>query len=158
MTFDLILRGGHVLDPANERDGVMDVAISADRIVRVASEIRDAARQTLDVTGLYVVPGLIDTLKDPLAREGALEVLGTLGCAARAAVPALLALISEVEPAEQLLLVTALGHIGRSAQSAVPVLLRNYDRRMVSKNDLCHDRSLSNAFCRAFGFCLFSIQ
>jgi dihydroorotase len=60
MTLDLVLRGGHVLDPANERDGVMDVAISDDRIVRVAPDIRDAARQTLDVDGLYVVPGLID--------------------------------------------------------------------------------------------------
>ena len=38
MTFDLVLRGGHVLDPANERDGVMDVAISGDRIVAMILE------------------------------------------------------------------------------------------------------------------------
>jgi dihydroorotase len=60
VTFDLVLRGGHVIDPANGRDGVMDVAIGGDRIVRVAPDIQAPATQTLDVAGLYVVPGLID--------------------------------------------------------------------------------------------------
>ena len=60
VTFDLLLRGGHVIDPANGRDGVMDVALSGDRIARVAPDIQESARQTLDVAGLYVVPGLID--------------------------------------------------------------------------------------------------
>jgi dihydroorotase len=58
--YELLLRGGHVLDPANGRDGVMDVAISGDRIARVAPDIADSATQALDVSGLYVTPGLID--------------------------------------------------------------------------------------------------
>jgi dihydroorotase len=58
--YDLLLRGGHVIDPANERDSVLDVAISGDRIARVATRIDEPASQTLDVSGLYVVPGLID--------------------------------------------------------------------------------------------------
>ena len=58
--YDLLLRGGHVIDLANGRDGVMDVAISAGRIERVMPTIDDTAGQTLDVTGLYVTPGLID--------------------------------------------------------------------------------------------------
>ena len=55
-----MLRGGHVIDPANGHDGVMDVAISGNRIARVAPDIQEPASQTLDVAGLYVVPGLID--------------------------------------------------------------------------------------------------
>ena len=60
MQYDLVLRDGHVIDPANGRDGVMDVAISGNRIARVAPAIDAAAGQTLNVAGLYVSPGLID--------------------------------------------------------------------------------------------------
>jgi len=60
MPYDLVLRGGHVIDPANGRDSVMDVAVSGDRIIRVAPRIDDPAVKTLNVDGLYVTPGLID--------------------------------------------------------------------------------------------------
>jgi dihydroorotase len=60
LPFDLVLRGGHVIDPANGRDGIMDMAVSDGRIARVAPIILEPARQTLDVAGLYVTPGLID--------------------------------------------------------------------------------------------------
>lgn len=70
VTFDLVLRGGHVLDPANGRDGVMDVAIAGDRIARVAPDIQDPAHQTLDVGGLYVAPGLIDIHVHVFPRRG----------------------------------------------------------------------------------------
>jgi dihydroorotase len=60
-SFDLLLRGGHVIDPANGRDGPMDVAITGDRIARVAPAIdAGAATRVVDVSGLYVTPGLID--------------------------------------------------------------------------------------------------
>jgi dihydroorotase len=59
-TYDLVLRNGHVIDPANQRDGVMDVAISAGRIARVGVDIGDGAQQSVDVAGHYVTPGLID--------------------------------------------------------------------------------------------------
>lgn len=59
--FDLILKGGHVIDPANQIDGIMDVAIAQGKIARVAENIpTEESRQTVDVSGLYVVPGLID--------------------------------------------------------------------------------------------------
>ncbi|MBC7771726.1 MAG: amidohydrolase/deacetylase family metallohydrolase [Pyrinomonadaceae bacterium] len=59
--YDLILKNGHVIDPANQRDGVMDVAISGGTIARVALSIPAAeARKVVDATGLYVTPGLID--------------------------------------------------------------------------------------------------
>lgn len=58
---DLLLKGGHVLDPANRLDGPADVAIRGDRIVTVAPDIApDSAEKVADVTGLFVVPGLLD--------------------------------------------------------------------------------------------------
>src|SRR6202453_4295285 len=60
-SYDLLLRGGHVLDDKNHIDGVMDVAIKDGKIARVAAHIpTDAALKTIDVKGLYVTPGLID--------------------------------------------------------------------------------------------------
>lgn len=59
--YDLLLKGGHVIDPKNNRDGVMDVAIASGKIARVAPDIPAAsAKKVAVVTGLYVVPGLID--------------------------------------------------------------------------------------------------
>ncbi|MCY3779551.1 MAG: amidohydrolase/deacetylase family metallohydrolase [Chloroflexi bacterium] len=59
--YDLLLKNGRVIDPANQIDGLMDVAIKADRIAAVATDIPSAeAAQTVDVTGLVVSPGLID--------------------------------------------------------------------------------------------------
>jgi dihydroorotase len=59
--YDLLLKGGHVIDPKNGIDRAMDVAISAGKIARVAPNIDAAeAKKTADVSGLYVTPGLID--------------------------------------------------------------------------------------------------
>ena len=60
-SYDLLIRGGHVIDPRGGIDGPMDVAIAGTTIAEVAPRI-DPARATrvADATGLYVVPGLID--------------------------------------------------------------------------------------------------
>ena len=59
--FDLLIRNGHVIDPGNTIDAVMDVAIAGGKIARVAASITPAsARRVVDATGLYVVPGIID--------------------------------------------------------------------------------------------------
>ena len=59
--YDLLLKGGHVIDPANHIDAVMDVAVSAGKIAAVAKDIPDdTAGKVVDVSGLYVTPGLID--------------------------------------------------------------------------------------------------
>ena len=59
--YDILLRGGHVLDPKNGVDAVRDVAIRDGRIVAVAANLPTTdAKRTLDVAGLYVTPGLID--------------------------------------------------------------------------------------------------
>ena len=58
---DLLLKGGHVIDPKNNIDAVMDVAVTAGKISRVAPNIPAAsAKKVIDVSGLYVTPGLID--------------------------------------------------------------------------------------------------
>ncbi len=59
--YDLLLKGGHVIDPANQIDAPMDVAVAHGKIAAVAKDVpRESARQVVDVGGLYVVPGLID--------------------------------------------------------------------------------------------------
>jgi len=59
--FDLLLKGGHVIDPKNNIDKVMDVAIADKKIAKVEKDIpAAAAKKVIDVTGLYVTPGLID--------------------------------------------------------------------------------------------------
>ena len=71
--YDLLLTGGHVIDPANEIDGVRDVAVRDGRVVRVASGISPAsATRTVDVKGLYVVPGLVDIHTHHYGYSGAL--------------------------------------------------------------------------------------
>ena len=59
--YDLLLKGGHVIDARNNIDTLMDVAIRDGKIARVARAIPAArAIKTVNVTGMYVVPGLVD--------------------------------------------------------------------------------------------------
>jgi dihydroorotase len=59
--YDLLLRGGHVIDARNGIDAVRDVAIAGGKIAAVAARIDPAdAFKTVDVSGLYVTPGLVD--------------------------------------------------------------------------------------------------
>ncbi len=58
---DILLKGGHVIDPKNNIDAKMDVAIVGDKIFRVAENIPESsAKKTVNVSGLYVTPGIID--------------------------------------------------------------------------------------------------
>jgi dihydroorotase len=60
-TYDLLLKGGQVIDPANQVNAVRDVAVTGDKIARVAENIpASEAKKVVDVTGFYVTPGLID--------------------------------------------------------------------------------------------------
>jgi dihydroorotase len=59
--YDLLLRGGRVIDPKNQLDAIRDVAIRRGKIAAVAAKIEPAAAfKVVDVDGLYVTPGLID--------------------------------------------------------------------------------------------------
>jgi dihydroorotase len=58
---DILLKGGHVIDPKNGIDSKMDVAITDGRITQVAPEISEKnVKNVIDASGLYVTPGLID--------------------------------------------------------------------------------------------------
>ncbi len=57
---DLLIKNGHVIDPKNNIDAIMDIAISESKIIEVASKINKPAKKTIDATGFYVVPGLVD--------------------------------------------------------------------------------------------------
>ncbi|MBK9929751.1 MAG: amidohydrolase/deacetylase family metallohydrolase [Saprospiraceae bacterium] len=58
---DLLLKGGHVIDPKNNIDAILDVAITNNKIYLVAKDIAAGkAKKVVNVTGLYVTPGLID--------------------------------------------------------------------------------------------------
>ncbi len=60
-TYDLLLKGGHVIDPKNGIDGRMDIAVKDDIIARVAGDIPAAeAGRVVNAEGLYVTPGFID--------------------------------------------------------------------------------------------------
>lgn len=71
--YDIVLHGGRVIDPANGVDARMDVAVTGDRIVAVKADIPSTqARRVLDVSGLYVVPGLVDLHAHVFGYEGSL--------------------------------------------------------------------------------------
>jgi dihydroorotase len=59
--YDLLLKGGHVIDPRHDVDALMDVGIAGGKIAAVQANIDPAeARRVIDVDGLYVTPGLVD--------------------------------------------------------------------------------------------------
>ncbi len=60
-SYDIVIKGGHVIDPKNNIDAITDIAINEGKIVQVANNIDAAkAKQVVDAKGMYVTPGLID--------------------------------------------------------------------------------------------------
>jgi len=59
--YDLLLKGGHVIDARNNLSAVRDVAIAGGKVAAVAANINAAdALKVVDASGLYVTPGLVD--------------------------------------------------------------------------------------------------
>jgi dihydroorotase len=59
--YDIVIKGGHVIDPKNNIDAVMDIAVKDGKIEKIAASIDGKqAAQTVDAKGLYVTPGIID--------------------------------------------------------------------------------------------------
>lgn len=80
----ILIQNGHVLDPATGRDGVCDVLIEDERIVKVDEHISVEADKIIEAEGCYVMPGFIDLhvhFRDP-----GLEYKETLTTGGRAAV------------------------------------------------------------------------
>lgn len=60
-SYDIVIQDGRVIDPKNNIDAIMDVAIKDKKIARIAKNIdTKQAAQVIDAKGLYVTPGLID--------------------------------------------------------------------------------------------------
>lgn len=61
MRYELLLKNGHVIDPKNGIDEPRDVAVADGKIADVSASIpEDQAKQIIDVSGLLVIPGLVD--------------------------------------------------------------------------------------------------
>lgn len=58
--YDLLIKGGHVIDPANGINRIMDIAVSKGNIVKIAAAINDSSEKVIHAKGLYVSPGFID--------------------------------------------------------------------------------------------------
>ena len=84
----LVIRGGHIIDPANKVDGKHDIFIDDKGFVAAVSNAPPGLEvtQTLDATGKIVCPGLVD-LRARL-REPGLEYKATIESEVRAAVAA----------------------------------------------------------------------
>ena len=60
-SYDLVLKGGHLIDPRSGIDGISDVAIKDHKIAAIAEHIKPGSGvKVVDVSGLYVTPGLVD--------------------------------------------------------------------------------------------------
>ena len=59
-TYELIIKGGRVIDPSIRLDAIRDVAVAGNRIAAVEATIMAAAAETIDARGKLVVPGFID--------------------------------------------------------------------------------------------------
>ena len=59
--YSIVIKGGHVIDPKNKIDEVMDIAVSNGRIAKVDKNIDPKlGRQVVSAGGMYVTPGIID--------------------------------------------------------------------------------------------------
>ena len=59
-SYDLIIRGGRLIDPSMHLDTHADIAISGNRIAVIAADISVSAAEEIDATGKLVIPGLLD--------------------------------------------------------------------------------------------------
>jgi dihydroorotase len=57
---DLVLTGGRIIDPANGRDEMADIAFGHGKVTEIGGDLPAGGAETVDVRGLLVVPGLID--------------------------------------------------------------------------------------------------
>lgn len=80
----LLIKNGHVIDPATKTDGIMDVLIADGKIVEVKQKISENDCKVIDASKKYVIPGLIDVhthLREPGHEEEETIASGTRAAA-----------------------------------------------------------------------------
>ncbi|MFF3669350.1 amidohydrolase family protein [Microtetraspora malaysiensis] len=121
MEYDILLRGGRVIDPAAGIDRVADVAVAGGKVEAVGPDLAGHAATVIDVAGRYVIPGLVDLhvhIPDHagggaghamLARAGVTTALdlsgpvtGVLTAAAKSGVGLHIAAVEAFRPGQQL--------------------------------------------------------
>src|SRR5579871_4349406 len=61
MHFDLLIKGGELIDPGANHHGLLDVAVNEGRVAAVDRDIpTESAAQVIDAAGQIVTPGLVD--------------------------------------------------------------------------------------------------
>ena len=61
MPYDLLIAGGTLIDPAQNTHAPADIAFKDNRVAAVGASLdREGAREVVDATGHYVIPGMID--------------------------------------------------------------------------------------------------
>src|SRR5689334_15884922 len=61
MAYDLVLQGGHVIDPAHGLDAIANVAFAGGRVAAIGNDVKPGdAAESRDVSGRFVAPGFID--------------------------------------------------------------------------------------------------
>jgi N-acyl-D-aspartate/D-glutamate deacylase len=62
MKYDFLFKSGRIVDPANNKDFIGDVAIKGDKIAEVSKGISNyLAKQVINISGKVIIPGIIDT-------------------------------------------------------------------------------------------------
>ena len=90
----LIIKNGHVIDPANKIDGIMDILVEDEKISKVARAIDAKAETVIDAVGNIVMPGIVDMhvhLREP-GREDKETVFSGTKAAAKGGVTSVLAM------------------------------------------------------------------
>jgi dihydroorotase len=81
----LLIRGGHVIDPANHLDGPADILIREGKIAAIGPKLKESAEETIDARELIVAPGFIDIhvhLREPGQAHKETIATGTAAAAA----------------------------------------------------------------------------
>src|SRR4051812_18463817 len=75
-TFDLVIRGGHVVDGTGSPWFAADVGIKGDAIAAVAPQLDAAGARVVDATGLIVAPGFVDVHSHSEVHEDGQDIIG----------------------------------------------------------------------------------
>lgn len=90
----ILIKNGHIIDPANNVDEIRDILVENKKIARVAKAIKETADKTIDASAKLVLPGIVDMhvhLREP-GREDKETIFTGTKAAARGGVTSVLAM------------------------------------------------------------------